>query len=93
MKRSEAVKYLSQFFDAGPPTDLGLTVQARLPPLSDLCLLAVRCVWGGGASRLWSSRLYSRHFTRLSHVPALRLGILSHSVIKGTRFIFSFCFS
>lgn len=47
MKRSEAVKYLSQFFDAGPPTDLGLTVQARLPPLSDLCLLAVRCVGGG----------------------------------------------
>lgn len=31
MKRSEVVKYLYQFFDAGPPTDLGLTVQARLP--------------------------------------------------------------
>lgn len=52
MKRSEAVKYLSQFFDAGPPTDLGLTVQARLPPLSDLCLLAVRCVCGGGFQTL-----------------------------------------
>lgn len=93
MKRSEVVKYLYQFFDAGPPTELGLTVQARLPllpPVPDLFLLGVRC---RGISRLWSSCLYSRHFTRLSHVPALCLGILCHSVIKRTRFIFSFCFS